>query len=96
MRFDDLDRRKGSLSQVARPSNSGEKERERQRARVERKKQSKNEKEIVKILGIWDFLFVLIIDCFVVNFLDQICSFSGWILVYLEDNDVIFGTIDFI
>ena len=52
MRFDDLDRRKGSLSQVARPSNSGEKERERQRARVERKKQSKNEKEIVKILGI--------------------------------------------
>ena len=94
MRLDDLDRRNGSLSQAARPSNSGEKEWERRRARVERKKQSKNEKETVKNLGIWGFLFVLIIDCFVVNFLDWICSLSCWILVCLEDNDVIFGTID--
>ena len=47
-----------------------------------------------KNLGIWGFLFVLIIDCFVVNFLDWICSLSCWILVCLEDNDVIFGTID--
>ena len=96
MQSDDSDQRKGSLSQAARPSNSGEKEWERRRARVERKKHSKNEKDTIKIFGIWDFLFVLIIDCFVVNFLDQICSLSGWILVYLEDNDVIFGTIDFI
>ena len=78
MRLDDLDRRNGSLSQTARPSNIGEKEWERWRARVERKKQSKNEKETVKILGIWGFLFVLIIDCFVVNFLDQICSLFLW------------------
>ena len=41
-------------------------------ARTIEKKQSKNEKETLKILGIWGFLFVLIIDCFVVNFLDQI------------------------
>ena len=54
------------------------------------------ERETVKILGIWGFLFVLICDCFVVNFLDRICSLSYWILVCLEDNDVIFGTIDFV
>ena len=42
------------------------------------------------------FLFVLICDCFVVNFLDWICALSCWILVCLEDNDVIFGTIDFV
>ena len=65
------------MSQVARPSNSGEKERERRRARVERKKQSKNEKEIVKFLGDLRVFICLIIDCFVVNFLDQICSLSG-------------------
>ena len=55
-----------------------------------------NEKDMVKISGILVFLFVLIIDCFVVNFLDQVCSLSCWILVCLEDNDIIFGTIDFI
>ena len=52
------------------------------------------EREIVIILGIWDFLFVLICDCFVVNFLDWICSLSCWILVCLEDNGVIFQIID--
>ena len=62
----------------------------------EQELREKNEKETVKILGIWGFLFVFIIDCFVVNFLDWICSLSCWILVYLEDNDVIFGTINFI
>ena len=77
-------------------SGSGEKEWERRRARVERKKQSKNEKETVKNLGIWGFLFVLIIDCFVINFLDRISSLSYWILICLEDNDVIFWTINFI
>ena len=55
------------------------------------KKQSKNEKETLKILGIWGFLFVLIIDCFVVNFLDRICNLYCWFLVCLEDNNVIFG-----
>ena len=54
------------------------------------------ERETVKILGILGFLFVLICDYFVVNFLDWICSFSCWILVCLEDNDVIFETIDFV
>ena len=57
---------KGSLNQAARAINIDEKEWERWRARVERK----NEKETVKILGIWGFLFVFIIDCIVVNFLD--------------------------
>ena len=67
----------------------GEQElREKSRARMRKRK--------VKILGIWGFLFVLIIDCFVVNFLDWICNLFCWILVCLEDNDVIFGTIDFI
>ena len=54
------------------------------------------ERETVKILGIWGFLFVSICDCFVVNFLDRIYSLSCYILVCLEDNDVIFGTIDFV
>ena len=76
-------------------SGSGEKEWERQRARVERKAEQEWEKE-VKILGIWGFLFVLIIDCFVVNFLDRTCNLFCWILVCPEDTDVIFGTIDFI
>ena len=62
----------------------------------EKKAEQEWEREMVKILGIWGFWYVLIIDCFVVNFLDRICSLSGWILVCLEDNDVIFGTIDFI
>ena len=93
--FSHLGRRKLELGSQQ-GSNGGEKEWERWRARVERKKQSKNEKETVKFLGIWGFLFVLIIDCFVVNFLDWICNLSYWILVCLEDNDVIFGTIDFI
>ena len=62
----------------------------------EKKAEQEWERETVKILGIWGFLFVLIIDCFVVNFLDRICSLSGWILVCLEDNNVIFGIIDFI
>ena len=46
------------------------------------------ERETVKILGIWGFLFVLICDYFVVNFSNRICSLSCWILVCLEDNDV--------
>ena len=62
----------------------------------EKKAKQEWEREMVKILGIWGFLFVMIIDCFVVNFLDRIYSLSGWILVCLEDNDVIFETIDFI
>ena len=70
--------------------------RERMREVESKSWEKKNEKEMVKILGIWGFLLVLIIDCFMVNFLDQICSLSCWILVYLKDNDVIFGTIDFI
>ena len=45
----------------------------------------------LKILGIWVVLFVLICDCFVINPLDWICSLSGWFLVCLEDNNVIFG-----
>ena len=45
----------------------------------------------LKILGIWVVLFVLIYNCFVVNLLDQICNLSSWFLVYLEDNNVIFG-----
>ena len=56
-------------------------------ARVERE----NGEETIKMLGIWVFLFVLIIDCFVVIFLDWIYSLSGWILVCLEDNDVIWN-----
>ena len=62
----------------------------------EKKAEQEWEREMVKILGIWGFLYVLIIDCFVVNFLDRIYSLSGWILVCLEDNDVIFETINFI
>ena len=61
---------------------------EKSRARMRKRK--------VKILGIWGFLFVLIIDYFVVNFLDRICNLFCWILVCPEDTDVIFGTIDFI
>ena len=62
----------------------------------EKKVEKEWERETIKILEIWGFLFVMIIDCFVVNFLDRIYSLSGWILVCLEDNDVIFETIDFI
>ena len=62
----------------------------------ERGRDQEWEREAVVILGIWDFLFVLICDCFVVNFLDQICSLFCWILVCLEDNDIIFRTTDFV
>ena len=95
---DDLDWRKGSLTAWAKQLGL---------ATIERKNESGGQQELrekaeqewerdPKILGIWGFLFVLIIDCFVVNFLDRICNLSYWILVCLEDNDVIFGTIDFI
>jgi len=33
---------------------------------------------------------------FVVNFLERTCILSCWILVCLEVNDIIFGTIDFV
>ena len=90
---DDLDRRK---------LKSGNQQRLRERMRKaeskswEKKTEQEWERGMVKNLGIWGFLYVLIIDCFVVNFLDPISSLSGWILVCLEDNDVIFETIDFI
>ena len=90
MWLDDLDQR--SLSQ----QQWRERMREAESKSWEKEAEHEWEREMVKILGIWDFLFVLICDSFVVNLLDRICSLSCWILVCLEDNDAIFGTIDFV
>ena len=70
--------------------------REAKRKSGEKEAEQEWDKEMVIILGIWNFLFVLICDCLVVNFLDRICCLSYWILVCLEVNDVIFGTINFV
>ena len=90
---DDLDRRKlkpGSQQQWR------ERMREAESKSWEKEVEQEWEREMVKILEIWAFLFELSCDCFVINFLDWIWSLSCWILVYLKDNDVIFGTIDFV
>ena len=62
-----------------------------ERRRAKRKNQRSRGTVKLKILGIWVVLFVLICDCFVVNLLDRICSLSGWFVVSLENNNVIFG-----
>ena len=74
----------------------GERMREGKSKSGEKEGEQEWDRETVIILGIWDFLFFLICNYFVVNFLDWICSLSCWILVCLEGNDVIFGTINFV
>ena len=57
--------------------------REAERKSWEKKNKVRMSNRKVKVLGIWGFLFVLIIDCFVVNFLDQICSlFLGQLILF--------------